>query len=170
MSLRFGRLSNRFSSKWPTGTENANGKQKRVPVLCFYAEWRAIGRAPCLCGAFHTKKLLVSQVGSGSQPDPRCTSCCFLYFNSAACVPPEFLTTVQLGARRTLCLKNSQFPKCRSPVCDREHLPRTQRTGIRSVRSPPRRAPLFAPPISTPLKGGRPERPGLLFLKLPSAL
>ena len=39
--------------------------------------------------------------------------------------------------------------------------------GIRSVRSPPRRAPLLATPIATPLQGGRPERPGLLFLKLP---
>ena len=38
--------------------------------------------------------------------------------------------------------------------------------GIRSVRSPPRRAPLLATPIATPLQGGRPERPGLLFLKL----
>ena len=33
--------------------------------------------------------------------------------------------------------------------------------GIRSVRSPPRRAPLLATPIATPLQGGRPERPGL---------
>ena len=42
--------------------------------------------------------------------------------------------------------------------------------GIRSVRSPPRRALLMAlllaTPIATPLQGGRPERPGLLFLKL----
>ena len=37
----------------------------------------------------------------------------------------------------------------------------------RSVRSPPRRAPLLATPIATPLQGGRPERSGLLFLKLP---
>ena len=37
---------------------------------------------------------------------------------------------------------------------------------IRSVRSPPRRAPLLATPIATPLQGGRPERLGLLFLKL----
>ena len=41
-----------------------------------------------------------------------------------------------------------------------------QDEGTRSVRSPPRRAPLFATPIATPLQGGRPERPGLLFLKL----
>ena len=34
------------------------------------------------------------------------------------------------------------------------------------VRSPPRRAPLLAAPIATPLQGGRPERSGLLFLKL----
>ena len=39
--------------------------------------------------------------------------------------------------------------------------------GIRSVRSPLRRVPLLATPIATPLQGGRPERPGLLFLKLP---
>ena len=39
--------------------------------------------------------------------------------------------------------------------------------GVRSVRSLPRRAPLLATPIATPLQGGRPERPGLLFLKLP---
>ena len=32
--------------------------------------------------------------------------------------------------------------------------------GIRSVRSPLRRAPLLATPIATPLQGGRPERPG----------
>ena len=32
--------------------------------------------------------------------------------------------------------------------------------GLRSVRSPPRRAPLLAPPIATLLQGGRPERPG----------
>ena len=38
--------------------------------------------------------------------------------------------------------------------------------GIRSVRSPPRRAPLLATPIATPLQGGRPKRPGLLFLEL----
>ena len=31
--------------------------------------------------------------------------------------------------------------------------------GIRSVRSPPRRAPLLATPIATPLQGGRPENP-----------
>jgi hypothetical protein len=42
--------------------------------------------------------------------------------------------------------------------------------GIRSVRSPLRRAPLLATPIPTPLQhrvqGGRPKRPGLLlFLK-----
>ena len=35
--------------------------------------------------------------------------------------------------------------------------------GIRSVRSPLRRPPLFATPIATPLQGGRPERSGLLF-------
>ena len=39
--------------------------------------------------------------------------------------------------------------------------------GIRSVRSPLRRAPLLATPIATPLQCGRPERSGLLFLKLP---
>ena len=33
--------------------------------------------------------------------------------------------------------------------------------GIRSVRSPPRRAPLLATPIATPLQVGRPERPRL---------
>ena len=38
--------------------------------------------------------------------------------------------------------------------------------GIRSVRSPLRRALLIATPIATPLQGGRPERSGLLFLKL----
>ena len=38
--------------------------------------------------------------------------------------------------------------------------------GTRSVRSPPRRPPLLATPIATPLQGGRPERSGLLFLKL----
>ena len=38
--------------------------------------------------------------------------------------------------------------------------------GIRSVRSPPRRPRLLATPIATPLQGGRPERPGLLFLTL----
>ena len=38
--------------------------------------------------------------------------------------------------------------------------------GLRSARSPLRRAPLLAAPIATPLQGGRPERPGLLFLKL----
>ena len=31
---------------------------------------------------------------------------------------------------------------------------------------PPRRPPLLATPIATPLQGGRPERSGLLFLKL----
>ena len=36
--------------------------------------------------------------------------------------------------------------------------------GIRSVRSPLRRAPLLATPIATPLQCGRPKRPGLLFL------
>ena len=36
-SRRLGRLPGRFSSKWPTETGNANGKQKRVCVLCFYA-------------------------------------------------------------------------------------------------------------------------------------
>ena len=36
---------------------------------------------------------------------------------------------------------------------------------IRSVCSPLRRAPLLATPIATPLQGGRPERPGLFFLK-----
>ena len=35
--------------------------------------------------------------------------------------------------------------------------------GIRSVRSPLRRAPLLATPIATPLQCGRPKRPGLLF-------
>ena len=34
--------------------------------------------------------------------------------------------------------------------------------GIRSVRSPLRRAPLLATPIATPLQCGRPERSGLL--------
>ena len=39
--------------------------------------------------------------------------------------------------------------------------------GIRSVRSPPRRALLLATtPIATPLQGGHPERSDLLFLKL----
>ena len=38
--------------------------------------------------------------------------------------------------------------------------------GTRSLRSPLRRAPLLASPIATPFQGGRPERPGLLFLKL----
>ena len=33
--------------------------------------------------------------------------------------------------------------------------------GIRSVRSPPRRAPLLATPIAKPLQCGRPLRPGL---------
>ena len=42
--------------------------------------------------------------------------------------------------------------------------------GIRSVRSPPRQAPLLATPIATPLQGGRPERPGLLFLELLSLI
>ena len=42
-----------------------------------------------------------------------------------------------------------------------------QDEGTRSVRSPPRRPPLLATPIATPLQGGRPERSGLLFLKLP---
>ena len=41
-----------------------------------------------------------------------------------------------------------------------------QHGGTRSVRSPPRQPPLLATPIATPLQGGRPERPGLLFLKL----
>ena len=41
-----------------------------------------------------------------------------------------------------------------------------QDEGTRSVRSPPRRPPLLATPIATPLQGGRPERSGLLFLKL----
>ena len=41
--------------------------------------------------------------------------------------------------------------------------------GTRSVRSPLRRPPLLATPIATPLQGGRPERPGLLFLKLLAA-
>ena len=36
--------------------------------------------------------------------------------------------------------------------------------GIRSVRSPLRRAPLLATPIATPLQCGRPERSDLLFL------
>ena len=37
--------------------------------------------------------------------------------------------------------------------------------GTRSVRSPPRRAPLLATPIATPLQGSRPERPGpFIFL------
>ena len=40
---------------------------------------------------------------------------------------------------------------------------RLQHGGIRSVRSPPRCPPLLATPIATPLQGGRPERPGLLF-------
>ena len=35
--------------------------------------------------------------------------------------------------------------------------------GIRSVRSPLRRAPLLATPIATPLQCGRPKRPDLLF-------
>ena len=35
--------------------------------------------------------------------------------------------------------------------------------GIRSVRSPLRRAPLPATPIATPLQCGRPKRPGLSF-------
>ena len=35
--------------------------------------------------------------------------------------------------------------------------------GIRSVRSPLRRAPLLATPIATPLQCGRPERSDLLF-------
>ena len=35
--------------------------------------------------------------------------------------------------------------------------------GIRSVRSPLRRAPLLATPIATPLQCGRPERSGRLF-------
>ena len=38
--------------------------------------------------------------------------------------------------------------------------------GLRSVRSPLRRPPLLATPIASPLQGGRPERSGLLFLKL----
>ena len=38
--------------------------------------------------------------------------------------------------------------------------------GIRSVRSPLRRDPLLATPIATPLQCSRPERSGLLFLKL----
>ena len=41
-----------------------------------------------------------------------------------------------------------------------------QQGGTRSVRSPPRRPPLLATPIATPLQGGRPERSDLLFLKL----
>ena len=39
-------------------------------------------------------------------------------------------------------------------------------TGSRSVRSPPRRAPVLATPIAMPLQGGRPERSGLFILKL----
>ena len=42
--------------------------------------------------------------------------------------------------------------------------------GTRSVRSPPRRPPLLAALIATPLQGGRPESSGLLFLKLLEAL
>ena len=36
ISRRFGRLPGRFSSKWPTETGKANGKQKRVCVSSFY--------------------------------------------------------------------------------------------------------------------------------------
>ena len=43
---------------------------------------------------------------------------------------------------------------------------REVRRGNSSVRSPLRRAPLLATPIAKTLQGGRPERPGLLFLKL----
>ena len=39
----------------------------------------------------------------------------------------------------------------------------TARGGVRSVRSPLRRAPLLATPIATPLQGGRPERSSLLY-------
>ena len=44
------------------------------------------------------------------------------------------------------------------------HEPRTLRWGIRGARSPLWRPPPLATPIATPLQGGRPERPGLLFL------
>ena len=61
--------------------------------------------------------------------------------NDTTCGPPEWLTG-KLQDERT-----------------REH-------GAYAHRLP-RRPPLLATPIATPLQGGRPERSGLLFLKLP---
>ena len=63
---------------------------------------------------------------------------------------------------RRIQLQNACVLHCGACLTGRLH-----EGGIRSSRSPRRRPPLLATPIATPLQGGRPERYGLLFLKLP---
>ena len=73
------------------------------------------------------------------------------------------LTTAVFDCFRFMAL--AEIGRCRISVPP----PQTHQgglLGIRSVRSPLRRVPLLAAPIATPLQGDRPERPGLLCLKL----
>jgi hypothetical protein len=82
-------------------------------------------------------------------------------------------TPVSCIARENLAPEPGYTPLGYRPVlCPGHHAdwPINGKGGIRSVRSPLRRAPLLATPIATPLQGGRPKRPGLLFLKILAAV
>ena len=76
--------------------------------------------------------------------------------------------TARIAAPARNALRTRQRPTTNDTTCGPPAwlTGKLQNRGTRSVRSPLRWGPLLATPIATPLQGGRPERPGLLFLTL----